>query len=161
MEVITISNFGLVRIDDRLIHGQVVAVWCKHKNFKRIIILDDGVAKDSFMQQVLRMAAPPGIQVEAMEVETNIELLNGLPNKESVMLLMKNPLTAKRLVDAGLIFTDLNVGGMGMMQGRKSVYRNISMSEDEKSILKELSDKGIKIALYILPNDKSKAFSDL
>jgi len=161
MEVITISDWGLVRIDDRLIHGQVVAVWCKHKNFKRIIILDDGVAKDSFMQQVLRMAAPPGIQVEAMEVEANIDLLNALPNKESVMLLMKNPLTAKRLYDAGLKFTDLNIGGMGMMQGRKSIYRNISMSDDEKSMLKELSDNGVKIALYILPNDKSKAFTDI
>lgn len=159
--MITISDFGLVRIDDRLIHGQVVAVWCKHKNFKRIIILDDGVAKDSFMQQVLRMAAPPGIQVEAMEVEANIELLNALPNKESVMLLMKTPQTAKRLFDAGLQFSDLNIGGMGMMQGRKNVYRNISMSDDEKSMLKELSDKGVKIALYILPNDKSKPFTDL
>lgn len=159
--MITISDFGLVRIDDRLIHGQVVAVWCKHKNFKRIIILDDGVAKDSFMQQVLRMAAPPGIQVEAMEVEANIELLNALPNKESVMLLMKTPQTAKRLFDAGLQFSALNIGGMGMMQGRKNVYRNISMSDDEKSMLKELSDKGVKIALYILPNDKSKPFTDL
>ncbi|HQN05723.1 MAG TPA: PTS sugar transporter subunit IIB [Anaerolineaceae bacterium] len=159
--MITISDFGLVRIDDRLIHGQVVAVWCKHKNFKRIIILDDGVAKDSFMQQVLRLAAPPGIQVEAMEVEANIELLNALPNKESVMLLMKTPQTAKRLFDAGLQFSALNIGGMGMMQGRKNVYRNISMSDDEKSMLKELSDKGVKIALYILPNDKSKPFTDL
>lgn len=159
--MITISDFGLVRIDDRLIHGQVVAVWCKHKNFKRIIILDDGVAKDSFMQQVLRLAAPPGIQVEAMEVEANIELLNALPNKESVMLLMKTPQTAKRLFDAGLQFSALNIGGMGMMQGRKNVYRNISMSDEEKSMLKELSDKGVKIALYILPNDKSKPFTDL
>ena len=142
--MITISDFGLVRIDDRLIHGQVVAVWCKHKNFKRIIILDDGVAKDSFMQQVLRLAAPPGIQVEAMEVEANIELLNALPNKESVMLLMKTPQTAKRLFDAGLQFSALNIGG-----------------DDEKSMLKELSDKGVKIALYILPNDKSKPFTDL
>lgn len=159
--MIIISNWGLVRIDDRLIHGQVIAVWCRHKSFKRIIILDDGVSHDTFMQQVLRMAAPQNMTVEAMEVETNIDMLNSLPNKESVMLIMKTPLTAKRLLDAGLEYSELNIGGIGMGPGRKNVFKNISMSDEEKSLLKEISDKGVEITLLTVPGEKSKAFKDL
>ncbi len=159
--MIIIDNWGLVRIDDRLIHGQVIAVWCRHKSFKRIIILDDAVAKDTFMQQVLRMAAPQNMTVEAMEVDTNIDLLNNLHNKDSIMLIMKTPLTAKRLLDAGLEYSELNIGGIGMGPGRKNVFKNISMSEEEKGLLKEISDKGVEITLLTVPGEKSKAFTDL
>jgi PTS system mannose-specific IIB component len=159
--VITISNWGLVRIDDRLIHGQVIAVWCRHQTFKRIIVIDDAVAKDAFMQQVLRLAAPSGITVEAMEVAASVEPLNAIPNKENVMLLMKTPLTAKRLYEAGVPYTDLNIGGIGMGPGRKNVFKNIAMSEEEKGHLKDLTAKGVNITLLTVPGEKSKAFKDL
>jgi mannose/fructose/N-acetylgalactosamine-specific phosphotransferase system component IIB len=64
-----VGTFGLVRIDDRLIHGQVVALWVKHLQAKRIVIVDDQVAKDVFLQTVLRGAAPPGISVEVATLE--------------------------------------------------------------------------------------------
>ncbi len=159
--MIIISNWGLVRIDDRLIHGQVIAVWCRHKSFKRIVVLDDNVAKDAFMQQVLRLAAPTGITVEAMEIVASVPVLNAIPNKEAVMLLMKTPLTAKRLKDAGLDYTELNIGGIGMGPGRKNVFKNISMSEDEKAVLRELTDAGVNITLLTVPGEKSKAFKDI
>jgi mannose/fructose/N-acetylgalactosamine-specific phosphotransferase system component IIB len=161
LEVISISEFGLIRIDDRLIHGQVIAVWCRQRNFKRIIILDDGVAADKFMQQVLRLAAPPGLEVGAFAIEPSIEMLDALPNKESVMLLMKTPKSAKKLYDAGLQYKELNIGGIGMGPGRKSVFKNTAMSDEEITILKDLNGKGVKITLLSVPGEKSKAFTDL
>lgn len=113
------------------------------------------------MQQVLRLAAPSGITVEAMEVAASVEPLNAIPNKENVMLLMKTPLTAKRLYEAGVNYTDLNIGGIGMGPGRKNVFKNISMSEEEKGLLKDLTAKGVNITLLTVPGEKSKAFKDL
>ncbi|MBE6083621.1 MAG: PTS sugar transporter subunit IIB, partial [Tissierellaceae bacterium] len=55
------ANIVLTRIDDRLIHGQVMTAWVKQTKATRIIIIDDVVAKDDFMKKVLTMAAPPGI----------------------------------------------------------------------------------------------------
>ena len=155
------SKWGLVRIDDRLIHGQVMAIWTKHINVKRIIILDDQVAKDAFMQQVLKLAAPTGIKVDVMDVESNIQLLNDIPNKEQVLLLMKTPKTAKRLKDAGLEYDALNVGGIGMAPGRKNVYKNISMSEEELNTLKDLHANGVTVTLLTVPGEKSKSGGDL
>jgi mannose/fructose/N-acetylgalactosamine-specific phosphotransferase system component IIB len=152
----------LVRIDDRLIHGQVIAVWCKHRRFTNILIVDDGVAADPFMQEVLSLAAPPGLQVDVLSVEEGVDALTGnLPNRGTTMVLMKSPQTARRLYDGGLEYSALNVGGIGSGPGRKNIFKNIAASKEEIVILKYLLDQGVEITLLTVPGEKSKAFSDL
>jgi len=152
----------LVRIDDRLIHGQVIAVWCKHQRFTRIVIVDDGVAADAFMQEVLRLAAPPGLQVDVLSVEEGISALTGNPpNRGTTMVLVKSPQTAKRLYDGGLKYSALNIGGIGSGPGRKNIFKNIAVSKEEIVILKHLLDQGVEITLLTVPGEKSKSFSDL
>ena len=157
-----IEELGLVRVDDRLIHGQVITVWCKHHRFTRIVIVDDGVAADPFMQEVLRLAAPPGLQVDVFSIEESIKVLSqDTPDWGTTMVLLKSPLAAKRLYDGGLKYGALNVGGIGSGPGRKNVFKNISASGEEIAILRYLMDKGVKITLLTVPGERSKAFSDL
>jgi PTS system mannose-specific IIB component len=160
--VIKIAELGLVRIDDRLIHGQVVAVWVKHIRVEMIVIVDDGVAKDSFMQDVLRLSAPPGITVDVRSVEQGIATLGSdTPNREYIMVLVKTPKTARQLFDGGLHFSHLNVGGVGAGPGRKSLFKNISMSEEEKTILKSLVKDGVKVTLQTVPGEQTADFASL
>jgi D-glucosaminate-specific PTS system IIB component len=152
----------LVRIDDRLIHGQVIAVWCRHRRFTRIVIVDDGVAADSFMQEVLSLAAPPGLQVDVLSIEEGIDTLTGdLPNRDTTMALLKSPQAARRLYDGGLKYSALNIGGIGSGPGRKNIFKNIAASKEEIVILKYLLDQGVEITLLTVPGERSKAFSDL
>jgi mannose/fructose/N-acetylgalactosamine-specific phosphotransferase system component IIB len=152
----------LIRIDDRLIHGQVIAVWCKHRRFTRIVIVDDGVAADPFMQEVLRLSAPPGLEVDVLSVEEGIDTLTrNLPNRDTTMVLMKSPQTAHRLYDGGLEYSTLNIGGIGSGPGRKNIFKNIAASKEEIVILRYLLDQGVEITLLTVPGEKSKAFSDL
>ena len=58
----------LVRVDDRLIHGQVVAIWLKALNAKRIVIVDDRTARDEFLREVITLSSPPGVPVEIHEL---------------------------------------------------------------------------------------------
>jgi len=153
---------GLVRIDDRLIHGQVIMVWCKHRRFTRIVIVDDGVAADAFMQEILSLAAPPNLHVDVFSVEDGVKALNeDTPDRGTTMVLLKSPQAAKRLYDGGLKYNALNVGAIGSAPGRKNVFKNIAVSEDEVVILKYLMDEGVEITLLTVPGEKSKAFSDL
>lgn len=155
-------KFGLVRIDDRLIHGQVIAVWCKHQRFDRIVVVDDDVAADSFMQEVLGLAAPPDLPVEVLPVAEAVRALGpGTPSPETTMVLVKTPQVAKRLYDGGVHFDALNVGGIGSAPGRRSVFKNISMSDEEITVLTALKDSGVDITLLTVPGEKSKGFSDL
>jgi len=141
---------------------QVIAVWCKHRRFTRIVIVDDSVAADLFMHEVLSLAAPPNIKVDVFSIEEGINILSeDIPGRRTTMVLLKSPLAAKRLYDGGVKYSALNIGGIGNAPGRKNVFKNISASEEEIAILKYLMDKGVEITLLTVPGEKSKAFSDL
>jgi len=157
-----ISELGLIRIDDRLIHGQVIAVWCRHQKFTRIVIVDDGVAGDPFMRQVLSLAAPPGVQVDVLSLADAVKTFGqDSPEHKWTMILLKSPASAKRLYDGGLPYTALNVGGIGSGPGRKNIFKNIAASAEEIAILKDLAGRGVKITLLTVPGEQSKAFSEL
>jgi len=160
--VIDIEEIGLIRIDDRLIHGQVIAVWSRQRKFTRILILDDQVAADAFMVEVLGLAAPSNIEVNALTIADGAKELNsGRSDLGTTMVLLKTPESALRLYEAGFPYSALNIGGIGSKPGRKNVFKNIAMSPDEIAILTQLVEKGVKITLLTVPGEKSKDFSDL
>ena len=150
---------GLVRIDDRLIHGQVVTIWVKALRSTRIVIVDDSVAADSFMQDVLRLAAPPGVTVDVCTVQEGIATLGeDTPGRDKTLVLVKSPRVAEQLYQGGVKFKALNVGGIGAGPGRRSVFKNISMSGEEIATLKRLMAEGVQITLQTVPGEKCVAF---
>jgi len=154
-------QIDLFRIDDRLIHGQVMTNWLKRSGAKRIIIVDDLVAKDQFSLQIFKFAAPPGISVEAFTIEDAAALFTdpGQPD-EKVVVLAKTPVAPLELLKAGVKFSLLNVGGMGAAPGRKQYYRNISMSDEELEMLREIKRMGVPVEFRILPDDKPKMLDE-
>jgi len=140
----------------------VIAVWCRHQKFDRIVIVDDKVAADPFLQQVLCLAAPPGLQVHVLPVTEAVQVLQqeGFDHK-ATMVLLRSPSSAKRLFDEGLKYPALNIGGIGGGPGRKNIFKNISVSAEEIQILKALSGEGVKITLLTVPGEQMKSFSDM
>lgn len=152
----------LVRVDDRLIHGQVVAIWLKALGARRIVIVDDRTARDDFLREILELSAPPGVPVEVHEVESGIERVRGLlDDPEPVFVLMRSPVTAVRLREAGIEFPLLNVGGIGAGPGRKPLYRNISASPEEIAAMRQLETMGTKVELRIVEGDRPVMFSTI
>jgi D-glucosaminate-specific PTS system IIB component len=145
-------NVVLTRIDDRLIHGQVITAWSKITKANRIIVVDDEVAEDSFMVKVLKMAAPSSIKVEVFTIADAAVALETEDTGEKVIILVKTPKTVLGLVKAGVSIKELNLGGMGATQGRKQLYRNISISAEEKEMFKELLTLGVDVFLQIVPD---------
>jgi PTS system mannose-specific IIB component len=77
------------------------------------------------------------------------------------MVLLKSPEAARKLYDGGVEYEALNVGGLGSAPGRKSVFKNISASEEEIATLAYLMREGVKITFLTVPGEKSKQFSEL
>ncbi len=157
-----IADLGLVRIDDRLIHGQVVANWVKVLRSRRIVIVDDDVAADAFMQNVMRLAAPPGVAVEIYSVQEGINVLKGdPPQANKILVLLKSPQVAEQLYRSGVQFKTLNVGGLGSAPGRRLVFKSISMSDEELAILQRLMSWGVEVTLQTVPGEKKVSLSSL
>jgi len=146
------ENIVLARIDDRLIHGQVMTAWMKTRPAKRILVIDDKVAADAFMIEVIELAAPTGVKVDVYSCDQAIEALkDGLDTP--TILLAKVPDTYKRLLDGGIALGEINLGGMGMAPGRKTLYKNIAASEVERSVMKGFLAQGIDIKIQIIPSE--------
>lgn len=149
------------RIDDRLIHGQVVTGWLKHSRANRIIIVDDIVANDEFMLGILEMSAPPGVEVNAYTVEKAVEILSDENSTDRVLILAKTPNVILDLVNAGVAISYLNVGGMGSNEKRQKIYRNIQASKDEIEAMKELENKGVEVEFRVVVDHKPVSFSEV
>jgi mannose/fructose/N-acetylgalactosamine-specific phosphotransferase system component IIB len=155
-------SLKLVRVDDRLIHGQVVAVWLRAIGADRIVIVDDKTAKDEFMKELLLSAAPSGTPVEVYG------LADGAPRVKEIaasstqaFVLMRTPITGLKLRQAGVPFDLLNIGGMGAGPGRKPVFKNISASPEELEAMRALEAMGTKVEFRIVADDRGVAFSSV
>lgn len=149
------ANIVLTRIDDRLIHGQVMTAWVKTTKATRIIIVDNAVAQDDFLKKILTMAAPPGISVEVYGIEDGASALKeDSPEDEKIVVLTKVPNTVEALVDNGVDIKDIVVGGIGAAPGRKKLYKNISISEEEKQCFLNLIEKNVEVNIQIVPDDR-------
>jgi len=157
-----VRDIVLTRIDDRLIHGQVVTAWVKQTNGNRIVIVDEALAKDAFMQKILKSAAPPGVSVEVYSVSDAAELLKAEAVKgEKVIILVKTPQVLEALLDAGVELKTVILGGMGLKAGRKKFYKNISASDDEIACMKRLISRKTTILAQMVPDERPADISKL
>lgn len=144
----------LARIDDRLIHGQVMTAWVSYAGGKEILIVDDKVAKDPFLSAVITGAAPKHLKATAVTIEqATKELLENKDNTEKkYILLAKGPETFETLINNGVEINEINLGGMGSKQGRNKLYKNVAASNDEKVVFKNLLDRGVNVYIQVVPN---------
>lgn len=149
------------RIDDRLIHGQVVTAWMNVYKVEQIIILNDFIASDPTQKNILAMAAPQGVKVNAMPVEKLGEILKSKGFTRTTMLLFKDSIDVLRAVNNGVPIEKLNVGGMGIKEGRERLTKSVSVSSEERAAFKELLAKGIVIEIQMVPNDDKVKLEDL
>lgn len=150
------STVSLLRIDDRLIHGQVMTGWVKHLNATKIIIVDDELVNDEFMISVLEMAVPNHMTLNIFDAKTAAEQLadiTGDDNDDSIIILVKSPLAVLNMLNAGANFKTLTVGGMGVNEYRSRLYRNLAASNAERDAFKEIDKMGIPVQIQVLPGD--------
>ena len=147
------SKIVLARVDDRLIHGQVMTAWLQYTEGNHIVIVDDATAKDDFLKSIMSMSVPQGIKLDVLSVADGPSFLNGDHGNDKLLLLAKTPNTYLDLVEAGIAIKEVVIGGMGANPQRKKFYKNISASDDEKAIMQKLIDAGVNVKIQIVPSD--------
>ena len=146
-------KINLVRVDERLIHGQVMTAWVKKLWIRKIILVDDELASDDFMKEVLSLSAPSGVKVEVRSVEDTISAIQGSDSDESTLLLFKEVKFAYELKKVGYDMKELNIGNVGSSPIRKAVTTQVYLSEEEKRMCRELNDDGVYVYIQKLPQD--------
>ena len=152
----------LARIDDRLIHGQVVTAWIRQYPVNRILIIDDQLVSNPLLQRIYKAAAPAGIVIEIGSLAEGIALLKeDGHDDEHYLVLSKGPEVMEKLVEEGLVTGRIILGGMGLKKGRKTFTRNISASDEEIDTFKRIIDMGIDIVYQLVPDDSPVSVKSL
>ncbi|WP_152657546.1 PTS sugar transporter subunit IIB [Oceanobacillus sp. CFH 90083] len=142
------------RIDDRLIHGQVVTTWVNMHKIEQIVVLNDKIGNDATQKNILTMAAPSGIKVRAFPVKKFAEIIKKQKITRRTMLLFTTSEDVLEAVENGVPIDDLNVGGMRYREGREKVSKALSVTSEEREAFKELLEKGLNITVQMVPNDE-------
>ncbi len=145
----------LVRIDDRLIHGQVVIGWIPHAKAEVVLVASDAAAADETQALLMRMAVPESIELRVETVEGAARTLaESGADPRRVLVLAPGPAEVLRLLERGAVFTDVNVGGLHHTAGRVQLGKAIFLSEDDKDALRRIARRGVALEGRALPGDR-------
>lgn len=153
----------LVRVDDRVIHGQIVTRWAREKNCDEIIAVDDKIASNKILAMVIKNATPPGIKSNIYTVENAIpKILEAKDSKRNYFLIVKTPTTLVKLIEKGCNFIkEVNFGPVSARPNTKTVGPNASLTNDEIDACEKLNQMGINITFQLVPDSKPHKWSDL
>ncbi len=153
-------NIKLVRLDFRLIHGQVIAKWFGQIMGNEIVIIDDDLSQDSFMASIYEMSAPVDSKVHVYSVEDAVKKVEeGTFASGKVLVLFKNVDQVFKAVEKGFKIDELQIGGLGSAPGRINVYGPITLDDHDASLLKKIADQGTNIYLQQVPEEAKMTFS--
>lgn len=148
------ESIVLVRVDDRLVHGQVMTSWVKATGANKIMVVDDGVAEDDLMKTVLKGVVPSQVKLGIFSIAKAVDrMVKGFKPTDKVIMLVKTPETVWRMQQAGVDFPTLNIGGMGIRADRTTLYQNIAASESERDAIKQLIAAGCDVSIQITADD--------
>lgn len=148
-------NVVLARVDDRLIHGEVVTAWTPNTRATRIMIIDDEVAADTFNVRIVKALAPAGTKVIVYDVAKASEklMVEGVPG-ERILLLAKSPVTYQRLIQAGVPIKEVNLGGAGIRGERQPFINNVALDPKEVSACDAMKSAGVRVYYQLVPEQK-------
>jgi len=148
----------LVRIDDRLVHGQVVVGWGIHLNPDRIILCSDTIAISPWEKDIYigaEATAPYPLTISVLTIDETLELLDDNEvEKEKIVLLVESPQELLKLIKRGLRIQKVNVGGMHYKQGKLRLAPYIFVDEQDISSFREICNMEIELEGREVPTGK-------
>lgn len=156
-------NIVLNRVDDRLIHGQILTSWVRKLQVRQILVIDDQVVNDPVMGTVLTMSLPPDVELKIMDVPRGSSYIAANQNGSgpNTILLMKTPATAMRLWELGYRPESVNIGGMAAGPNRRQLRRGIYASEEEIDLFRRLNAGGTQVYIQVVYAENKIRVSDL
>lgn len=144
----------LARVDDRLIHGQVVVGWAPSLQADCILVANDAIAADPMQRALLPMAVPPHIEVGIYRVvEAAQKLKGGAHAARRAILLFASPVDVEAFLEAGGEIDRLNVGGMRFAPGKIQVLQAISLGPEDITAFQALALRGLAMEVQMVPGD--------
>ncbi len=156
----------LYRVDERLIHGQVVVGWGGNLKFERVALINDQVAHNPWERELYLACVPPEMKTTILSVDEGIKriLQNGFADEKTIIL-VDSPFDILRMLKKGVKIDSINVGGIHSKKGRRKILPYLFLSSEEIRAFKRIISAGIKCECRDVPSaekyDLSRLFDKL
>ncbi len=157
------AEIKLVRVDFRLIHGQIIIKWRKVFQTNKIIVIDNILAADEFMARIYASAAPADVVVKvysedrAMRIWEKNQFGDG-----KVMILFKDIETCCRMIEMGMEINEVQLGGVPHGNDKKVIMKAVSLNSTEMNMIQSIHDThGVDISIQVVPENSKMEFSEI
>jgi mannose/fructose/sorbose-specific phosphotransferase system IIB component len=155
-------KIAMVRIDERLIHGQITMGWVRTTGADLILVANDAVARDSMQKKLMQLASPPGVEVEIYSLDETSKKISAQawPNK-NILMLIRNPIDFLRLVENGLPIKKVKIGGVRSPDAKIKLTKEVSATDQELEAWKHLDQLGIRMEVQWVPGAGTTILNDV
>ncbi|HBM2980037.1 PTS sugar transporter subunit IIB [Klebsiella michiganensis] len=150
----------LLRVDHRLLHGQVAFSWTQYVGADCILIANDNVPEDELRKTTIKLAKPPSVKLVIKNINDAIESIkSGVTDKYHLFIVVESVNDAWRIASAVEGIKSINLGGIKAKAGSKNISKTINLLPEEIEQLQQLVGKGVEVEIRQVPNDRKQLFA--
>lgn len=150
----------LLRVDHRLLHGQIAYSWVNYLGADCILIANDDILTDELRRTTVRMAKPADTKLVIKGISASIEALqSGVTDSYKLLIVVESVSDAVRLAKAYPKIKRLNLGNVKAREGAKQVGRTFNVTAGEEHELKQLAKQGVSVEIQSVPEEKNVPFA--
>lgn len=151
----------LLRVDHRLLHGQVAFSWTQYVGADCILIANDNVPDDELRKTTIKLAKPPSVKLVIKNINDSIESIkSGVTDKYNLFIVVESVNDAWRIASAVEEIKSINLGGIKAKEGSKNISKAINLLPTEIEQLQQLVGKGVEVEIRQVPNDRKQLFAE-
>ncbi len=151
----------IIRLDDRLIHGQVVEGWIKPLNIDTLVVCSDSICNDPVAKTLFEISIPKDVALYCLSIEeTSNEILKSSYTKHNVLILISSLKDLYELVskvlqkEKNFVFPMINIGGIRYISGRKQIYKALYLNKEDFELMSALINMGVELEYSVLPTEE-------
>lgn len=149
-----------LRVDHRLLHGQVAFSWTQYVDADCILIANDSVPNDELRKTTIKMAKPPAVKLVIKNINDAIEAIkSGVTDKYKLFIVVESVTDAWRLASELPEITSINLGGTKVREGSQNISKAINLLPEEVAQLQALVAAGVEVEIRLVPNDRKQRFA--
>lgn len=155
-------DFSLIRVDSRLVHGQIIETWLPFLKATRIVVVNDEVAGSFFRETVIRMAVPREAEVLIYGVDEfgSSDITRQNENVKTIVLFSGVDDVARAWL-AGFRFKTLNIGNLYSENCKLHCSSSVCLADEDMAHIRFLLDSGVSVEMRSVPSDRIVDFRDL
>ena len=150
-----------LRVDHRLLHGQVAFSWTQYVGADCILIANDNVPNDELRKTTIKLAKPPSVKLVIKNIDDSIESIkSGVTDKYKLFIVVESVTDAWRIVNAVEGINSINLGGIKAKEGSQNISKAINLLPEEIVQLQQLIDSGVEVEIRQVPNDRKQLLAE-